>query len=912
MSKLWQLCTLLVVLLLAVPVFAQSGRGDQPSGALATCSECSYTISGDTSIYGNWDEDYTWFDHDFYIDANGQDVDEVYVTFFAADENFYMPYWTLDLFAEYDTISTVAVTGGKWFHIEWTELDSITPDTIPFFSFSTYGPICHDEQSSFVIELKDSADAGWHNQFHSSSGVQDPATLNDGHQWFAQPLAEITVVGPDDATGDTVASGYRGGTVEIPIWLDTVTFDIWQNIWQGGSGYYEFTIGIDNGLVFEDFEGTAYAGTNFTGDTSVAGEVTIGYGSDEFATVPAGDALFGTLSLYVDPNVAQEDATYRVWIKGIQTFQGCTSFGTTFTNTTDTVLVWVPEKEASWKFASVLKCRGLQDYGLPFYLSTTALVNTDVAGQTVNAAFTWDSSYFDNTDFNQVTSEYSYNGGTMYWAQNTISNPPEVRIYEDPFETSSTVNVTGDYEAVGQLIVDLADAVYTDSVVFVNSDTLDNYVEFTYDGDRLDGLDANMTLVNGAINTKTCYDPGCPALYVWTGKAFVLQDYILTHSQTDLSATAADDYLPIASGIAEEDGYFRIQIREFENEITFLDQVELIVAEYPGESEIGISVAGDVFTHHEELKPIAAVDGFGNDVLDLVGAEDGVMFEADGPGSLTLTYRGKPGEKRQGFGVSLLEAPPKDIPTPSGTAKAGGTGDLLYAEIEDANGNWQYLGGIPPRGHSTATSQWTFDSFGANLDETFRVKISWTREYSVDCQTLQVQDNANVIEHRLSPIEASHTTAGKVVSSLTGTDADIITLSPGETVELAFKAPERIRGYHPSRAFYLKTHGYYESMAKPGRAVPDSYVLGDNYPNPFNPSTNIGLSLPQRQEVTLRVFNLLGQEVKTVFQGELDQGRHVLTWNGDNNAGESVASGVYFYRLETKEFTQSKKMMLLK
>ncbi|MCP4685937.1 MAG: T9SS type A sorting domain-containing protein, partial [bacterium] len=107
-------------------------------------------------------------------------------------------------------------------------------------------------------------------------------------------------------------------------------------------------------------------------------------------------------------------------------------------------------------------------------------------------------------------------------------------------------------------------------------------------------------------------------------------------------------------------------------------------------------------------------------------------------------------------------------------------------------------------------------------------------------------------------------------------------------------------------------HGYYESLSKVGDALPSTFSLDDNYPNPFNPSTNIGFSLPQKQEVTLRVFNLLGQEVKTLQQGEMDQGHHVLTWHGDNNSGESVASGVYFYRLETSGFAESKKMMLLK
>lgn len=916
MSKHWHLITFLVVLLLAVPAFAQGDRGDQPSGALSICNDCSFTISIDTSAFGDWSEDYTLFEHSLYIDADGQDVDELYVTFFFHSTLIY--YRTPDyMFEPYDVFNTVQTDDGIWVHYEWTELDSLPTVGNPMMSFSTYGPICHDEQTALQIEFKDSAEASWHNQFHATAGVQDPGQLIDGYQWFYEPEAEVTVVGPDDETGDTVAIGYRGGVAEVPLWLDTVTFDFYTNVWYTGTGYYEITVGVDDGLEFYDFDETAYSGYLVQVDTSVDNEITLRYGSWAGYTYPTGDKLFGTLLLYVDPDVTAEEEDYRVWLKGVQTFQGCVDFGTTFTNTTDTVMVWIPEKEAGWRIAATSKCRNLQDYGLPFYLKTNALVYTDVGVGAINAAFTFDSSYLDYTTFDEVTSQFSYNGGTMYWNCVT-TDPPNVQVFEDPFaiNPSTTVKVTGDYEQIGQLVLDLADVVYTESLVFVNDEEYDNYVVFTYDEDTLDGFDDNMTLVNGAITTYTCGGGGgggtCPAVYVWTGKTFTLQDYVLTHSQTQLSASAADDYLPISYGIAEEDGYYRIQIREFENEVTFLDQVELIVAEYPSESDIGISVAGDIFTHHEDIAPIAAEDQFGNDVLALVGAEDGVLYEAEGPGSLTLTYRNASDrEDSQGFGVSLLDAPPKEI-LKSGTATANTVGDYLYAEIEDASGNWHYMGGIPPREHSSATSQWTFDSYTSDLGETFRVKITWTREYTVDCQTLQLQDNASVTEHHLTPVEATHTAAGKVGASLIGTDKDIITITPGETLELTFKAPERIRGYYPQRAFFLKTHGYYESMSMEGRALPEEYSLDDNYPNPFNPSTNIGLSLPQREEVTLRVFNLLGQEVRTVFQGELDQGHHVLTWHGDNNSGEAVASGVYFYRLETKDFTESKKMMLLK
>ena len=64
--------------------------------------------------------------------------------------------------------------------------------------------------------------------------------------------------------------------------------------------------------------------------------------------------------------------------------------------------------------------------------------------------------------------------------------------------------------------------------------------------------------------------------------------------------------------------------------------------------------------------------------------------------------------------------------------------------------------------------------------------------------------------------------------------------------------------------------------------------------------------------MTLRIYNLFGQVVTTLFQGEQAAGTHIVTWNGLNSAGARVSSGIYFYKLETKEFVQARKLLLAK
>ncbi len=102
------------------------------------------------------------------------------------------------------------------------------------------------------------------------------------------------------------------------------------------------------------------------------------------------------------------------------------------------------------------------------------------------------------------------------------------------------------------------------------------------------------------------------------------------------------------------------------------------------------------------------------------------------------------------------------------------------------------------------------------------------------------------------------------------------------------------------------------SVPEEEHPVPYSYSLSNAYPNPFNLSTTISYSLERRGYVELSVYNLLGQRVKALVSDEVSAGEHSVIWNGTDFGGEVVASGVYIYQLKTREFTDSKKLVLLK
>jgi len=101
-----------------------------------------------------------------------------------------------------------------------------------------------------------------------------------------------------------------------------------------------------------------------------------------------------------------------------------------------------------------------------------------------------------------------------------------------------------------------------------------------------------------------------------------------------------------------------------------------------------------------------------------------------------------------------------------------------------------------------------------------------------------------------------------------------------------------------------------------GDMIPTKYALRQNYPNPFNPETMITFDLPEQARVTLQVYNLMGQTIKTLVNERKGAGRYQVKWDGTNEKGMNVASGVYFYRIkavgQNKNFTQKMKMMLVR
>ncbi|MDD5426304.1 MAG: C25 family cysteine peptidase [candidate division Zixibacteria bacterium] len=146
---------------------------------------------------------------------------------------------------------------------------------------------------------------------------------------------------------------------------------------------------------------------------------------------------------------------------------------------------------------------------------------------------------------------------------------------------------------------------------------------------------------------------------------------------------------------------------------------------------------------------------------------------------------------------------------------------------------------------------------------------------------------------------------------------DYLTDNDGRVTLVNSLDPEKIYTISALKTGFSVSQGKYVNLSltdvdNQPELLPGSFSLSQNYPNPFNPSTVITFELSFRQHVNLSIYNILGQKVSTLIDEELAFGKHNITWFGLNDRGGQVAAGIYFYRLSTSAYNQTRKMVLLR
>ena len=190
--------------------------------------------------------------------------------------------------------------------------------------------------------------------------------------------------------------------------------------------------------------------------------------------------------------------------------------------------------------------------------------------------------------------------------------------------------------------------------------------------------------------------------------------------------------------------------------------------------------------------------------------------------------------------------------------------------------------------------------------------LKWTESADVDQDTIDYIVYANVGQY--SKEEIYDTTGLSYPIPYQDIAEEAFRDVPGNNATIRFSVwahdgTDSLKISGDDRVLYVNRYEYLELKEN---GIPSSFALHDNYPNPFNPKTQIRFNLPQRNNVNIIIYNMLGQKVKVFSMINTPAGTHSITWNAANQNGQPLSAGVYLYQMISKDFVQTRKMVLLK
>ena len=197
-----------------------------------------------------------------------------------------------------------------------------------------------------------------------------------------------------------------------------------------------------------------------------------------------------------------------------------------------------------------------------------------------------------------------------------------------------------------------------------------------------------------------------------------------------------------------------------------------------------------------------------------------------------------------------------------------------------------------------------------NITDTYN--LQWAESKSVDLDSIHYLVYAKI---GVYPVEEIYDTT---VTTLPLTYQEFLenvfeeTPGNGVTVKFSVSATDgkdTVKVSGDDRVVYVNR---YEYLSTESEGIPTEFALHENYPNPFNPTTTLRFDLPEVSSITLTIYNMLGQKVKTFNMNDTPAGFHSIKWNAINDYGDPVGAGVYLYQLRANQYLETRKMVLLK
>ena len=291
---------------------------------------------------------------------------------------------------------------------------------------------------------------------------------------------------------------------------------------------------------------------------------------------------------------------------------------------------------------------------------------------------------------------------------------------------------------------------------------------------------------------------GCPYVYAWDGQQYVMDNNLLPASEMSNGADVEDRYMleqplvPIYQGTAFS--LYSLQIREFEHEHDFIDQVKLIALDHASDVKIAVTPKGEILTYKQPLAPLSCIDNYGTSRLNEIVSMDGnvsdttTYFEEYPSDYLILNFGKVDAENAK----LILRDDMKCMDV------------CIEVQVPSQTGDWQTVEVLNPRNY------WAIEAVDLSKyvveNEDLLVRLYWTSPHRLDYVGLDTSSQASIEVHQAFLLSAFHSTQGNVKPLLMKNDQTYAELTPGQQIQLTFQLPNN---QNQKRTFILYTEGHY-------------------------------------------------------------------------------------------------------
>jgi len=313
-----------------------------------------------------------------------------------------------------------------------------------------------------------------------------------------------------------------------------------------------------------------------------------------------------------------------------------------------------------------------------------------------------------------------------------------------------------------------------------------------------------ITVTMNSDHTLTAYfqysggGGGCPYVYTWDGQQYVMDNNLLPASEMSNGADVEDRYrleqplVPMYQ--VTRSSVYSLQIREFEHEHDYFDQVKLLAVDHSSNVNVAVSPYGEILTYSNPASAIFAVDDNGVDVLSQLSSVDGNYYEGYNGSYIILNFGNVNSENAKL--VLRTDRPPLKM--------------SIHIQVQDPAGNWTDIATIIPRTY-WATDIIDVSSYLPSRSNTeLKVRLYFTASHKIDYVGLDTTPQASVKTYEANLISAIHSTQGNVKPLLMKNDQTYAELTPGQQIQLTFLLPNN---RNEERTFILYAEGHYSTIA---------------------------------------------------------------------------------------------------